>query len=163
MRFIGLFLLLLACLTQCSQDKKALSPEDGLLNIFKVELSLVEQYQDDYIAYMQQQLQHFESKNRLTSQAIKEVNRHFSKMSEDEKEKYLRLQRKKFQPIIDSIYNKTRDMIIKQTAVLTPEKMAKVQEFAVKLEVIEKNTKMVKLEPLFFTVPFAVDTASELH
>lgn len=145
--------LLFVCLFQCARDKAALSPEEQLLNIFKTELSLVEKHQDNYIAYMQQQLSYFKNKNQLTSAAITAVNKQFQNMSDAKKEKYQRSQREKFQPVINNIYAITRKMIVKQTATLTPEKLVQIQDLSIKLAAIEKDTKMVKLVPLFFIVP----------
>ncbi len=146
-------ILFVVLFVACAKEKEKVPPEDKLLNYFKLELSLLEKNQDNYVEYMLKQLVYYKKKNRLFVEAITEINDYFENLADEEKEVYQRQQRERFQPVIDAIYDKTREMIVKQTATLTPEKMAKIQEYSVKLEELEKDIPAVKLVPVFFITP----------
>lgn len=145
-----IFLFIFVVLVSCSESKEIENPEQHLLNVFKMELALVEDYQDDYIGYMKQQVVFFKKKTRLASEAIAVINEKYKEMSSVEQVEYERNWRKQFQPIVNEIHEETRKMIANQTAHLSTGKRAVIQELAIKLEILEKETESVKLVPKFY-------------
>ena len=129
-KFFLLFLIFI--FVGCGAGKTKVEPEESLLGIFKLELDLVDRYENDYVGYMQYQVEHFSKKDHLISEAIEKINKKYNSFSdEEEKAKYVKYWNEQFQPIVNKIYDRTRNMIIKQTSNLTPEKMAMIQVLAV--------------------------------
>lgn len=139
-------------LVQCQKANDEMSPEQKLLNLFKLELRLVEAYKENYVAYMVYQVNNFGKKNRLMSESIEAINDKFSKMTTDERREYQFAWQSKFQPIIDKIYEATRKMILTQTKNLDQKNMARIQELTIKMEILEKEVPSAKLKPQFFIV-----------
>ncbi|OVE81960.1 hypothetical protein BVY03_01540 [bacterium K02(2017)] len=127
--------------------------EEKLLNIFRMEYNLTEQYQEHYILYLRYQLKHFKKKNQLTNDTIKLINDIYDGLSEDEKSDYQLKWQSKFQPIIDKLHHNTRQMIINESKVLSQDKMAQIQELTTKIELLEKDLPRVTLAPQFFIMP----------
>ena len=139
-----LFIILLG-LASCQNT----SPEDRLLELFQQELVTIERYQNDYMAYTAYQVEGFEKKQIETTDHIKVINKKFSQMSDLEKNQYQKEWQKKFQPLIDEIYQKTQPMISSVEQNLTPVQEAKIQELMVQLEYKQKQSTDVKLLPQF--------------
>lgn len=125
-------------------------PEDKLLVLFQQELDTIDRYQGDYMAYTAYQVSIFEEKQDQTNAQIKSINKKFSQMSDLEKNQYQRDWQKKFQPVVDEIYQKTQPMLAGVQKNLTPVQEAKIQELMVQLEYKQKQSTDVKLLPQFY-------------
>ena len=118
--------------------------------MFQQELATIARYQNDYMAYTAYQVEVFEKKQNDTTAQIKSINKRFSKMSDLEKNQYQRDWQKKFQPVIDEIYEKTLPMLPNVQKNLTSTQEAKIQELMVQLEYKQKQSTDVKLLPQFY-------------
>lgn len=130
------------------------SPEENLLNFFKNEVVVLNQYQKgSYVDYMRFQNQTYKSKRKIANQLIEEINRRFEEMDPQEKIAYQKKWQKKFQPVIDEIYKKTKNLVAWETKQLTPENMAKIKELSIERKTMEEAMAEKKLKPLFFELP----------
>lgn len=148
-----LIVLVLSTFCQCQKHAEELRPEEKLLNLFRHELQLVEQHQEDYVSYMIWQVEHFKDKQKLTGKLIQQINEHYQGLSENEQSEYMIYWQRQYQPVIDAIYANTRNMILNQTKELNSENMARIQEMSIKMEILEKEAPSSKLIPQFFIEP----------
>lgn len=146
---ISFFCLLF--LMACSEEKH-LAPEQAFLNIFELELQSIDEFSHDYIGYMRYQIKFYTKKTRVTNELIKQINEKYQDMEDDEKRDYQLFWQRKFQPIVDAIAEKTRELIVYETGRLTHPKRAIIQELSIKLEILEKEAPAEKLLPIFFIV-----------
>lgn len=154
MKYLGcIFLILIVSCSSAEQTKKARGPEEKLLNLFRLEKKLVEDYQNDYIGYIEYQIVNFERKQNIANDIIKDINTIYDALGEDEKREYQLKWEELFQPIIDEIYQKTRTMLVNQTGRLDQKQMTKIQELYIKMEMMEKAKPAAKLKPRFYTTP----------
>lgn len=142
-------LLILLSVVACQKTL----PEEALLKMFQQELDTIDRYQGDYVAYTSYQVSIFEEKQDQTNAQIKSINKKFSQMSDLEKNRYQKDWQKKFQPVVDEIYQKTQPMLASVQQNLTPVQEAKIQELMVQLEYQQKKSTDVKLLPQFYNEP----------
>lgn len=137
----------------CQSSQSLTNPEEKLLGMFQQELKLVKAYQDNYVDYMKYQVDHFPQKNKMSAEIIGAINHKFDKIPDEAKQEYQKQWQLKFQPVIDQIYQYSRSMIQKLKNRITPGIKAKVQEYSIKMELLEKDTADQKLAPKFFVTP----------
>ena len=140
-------------LESCSKKEPSIEPEQKLLNLFQYELDLLNDNQDDYLKYMTWQIEHFRKKQELTNKIISEINERFKNMTQDEQQDYQLKWNRKFQVVIDQIYERTKSMLDNQNKNLDPKILEKIQELTIKIELMEKETPSQKLLPQFFIEP----------
>ncbi|MBF0105091.1 MAG: hypothetical protein HQM16_07155 [Deltaproteobacteria bacterium] len=153
MKALRLLLIVSVVFLSCQTKEDQRVNEQTLLNIFRAELSLTEQYQGDYIGYMTYQIKNFAKKNKIMTRTINMINEEFDNMSDEEKVDYQLKWQGEFQPMIDKIYQNTWQMIVNQTKDLGQDNMAQIQMLTTKMELLEKETPGVELRPRFFVMP----------
>lgn len=130
-------------------------PEMTLLSVFKEQLSTLERYDTDYVGYLDHQIRSFPQTNKKTTRAIQAINQKYRALSPGERQAYQRRWQNEFQPVIDAIYRKTRQMVVNAKQNLTPARAALIQELSIKMELLEKNALAARLKPRFFVTPGA--------
>lgn len=146
-------IVVLLCASGCSYQTKEIEPEQKLLNLFMYELELLNEHQDDYVGYMQWQIENFSSKQTLTNELIEKINSNFQEMTEETKREYQVYWSRQFQEVVDGIYTKTKSMLENQNRNLDPKVLGKIQELTIKIELMEKSSPAKKLLPQFFIEP----------
>lgn len=147
------FIFLFLCVIHCHREKK-IDPETELLNFFKEELALLEEYQDgSYADYMAQENERFEKHQPRINDIIARINTHFDAIDNAKKSDYQFQWRDEFQPVVSEIYIKTKDLVVKTTKSLTAQKMATIKELSMVRKSLEKKISTTKLKPLFFEIP----------
>lgn len=148
-----LWILILFWTFNCSSQTREIEPEQKLLNLFKYELELLNDHQDDYVGYMQWQIENFDSKQKLTNELIEKINENFKEMTEETKRDYQVYWSREFQEVVDGIYKKTKSMLENQNRNMDPKILGKIQELTIKIELMEKSSPAKKLLPQFFIEP----------
>lgn len=149
-RFKFILFSLLSLIVAYHVFQTRVSVEERLLESFQAELKMVNSYQTDYVGYMTRQIDDFQKKQNETSRLIQQINEKYLGLSDSERIAYQKKWQKIFQPVIDEIYNQTRNMILVQKAKADAGQLVKIQELTVRMELLEKETAVTKILPQFF-------------
>jgi hypothetical protein len=150
----SLALLLLFCLVNCHSEPTIPDAENKFLTVFQTERHDLERFENgSYVAYMEYQIANFDKKQKRAAALIKQINRNFDAMNPGQQIEYQKKWSAEFQPVVDQIYERTRALIVKQTAELTPEDMTRIQELTIQMQEQTKNAPDAKLKPMFFKTP----------
>lgn len=144
------FVTLIFLISGCHLFKNETPAEEKLLNVFKNEIPILEEFQNDYTGYMTHQIDRFNKTQKKTVGFIQEINEKFEDMSEYKKIDYQKKWQIQFQPVIKKIEELTKTMIANQTASLDPKNMATIEELSLKIKEMEKSFNDVKLKPQFY-------------
>jgi hypothetical protein len=148
------FLLLTLVCINCTEKPDVEKAEEELLQVFQTELEDLEQFENStYVTYMDFQIKNFNKKQKLAVTLINQINKNYAALPDKHQNTYQRDWAKKFQPVIDKIYNRTRALIIRQTDNLSQETKAKIQELSDRMTALEKDAPAPKLKPTFFVIP----------
>ncbi|MBU0506541.1 MAG: hypothetical protein ABII18_11580 [bacterium] len=143
----------LVLISLCAACQPTTNIEKTFLDHFKVEKVLLTSFQEDYVAYMAYQLNHFTKKQQELTKLITAINRQFNSMSPSQQTEYEKKWQKEFQPVIDDIYRLTKSMILTQKETLTLKEKTEIQTISLKMGILEKKTNKAKLLPRFFYTP----------
>ncbi len=153
-RLCHLFLILTLFLASCAEKPDEQEAEEKLLKVFQTEQHDLEQFENStYVTYMDYQIKNFDKKQKLAVKLINQINKNYVALPEKNQDAYQREWTKKFQPVINEIYARTRALIIHQTGALSRETMARIQELSDRMNDLEKNAPAPKLKPTFFVTP----------
>lgn len=152
---IPLYLLLL--IAACAQEggkPNIAEPEEKLLQVFVDELATIESYMNKpYDTYLEYQNSIFLKRIRWTIDLINAINTKYDAMTTDSRISYEEKWQHKFQPVIDDIDKKSRELATRATANMKPADIAKIESLQVKRENLEKKAPLVKLKPVFYRDP----------
>jgi hypothetical protein len=149
---LGLVLAVFS-LMQCSQHVNKLTEEEKLLKLFLREVELLQNYQENYMGYLEYQKSILADKQALINELTIELNDKFDKMPEHEKLDYQELWKARFQPVINQIGELTHAMVISQTSILNSESMKRIEDDYKQFLEVQNKLHAEVLKPQFFVVP----------
>lgn len=150
--FLSVALLFFAC-HKTTGDSPISDPEEKLLKVFKDELATLDEFKDkSYAQYLEHQNEVFPQRTRHTLKLIEAINAKYDAMTTDMRISYEEKWQRQFQPVIDDLTQRTRDMATRATADLKPDDIGKIEALHVKRENLEKKAPMVKLKPQFYRI-----------
>jgi hypothetical protein len=151
--FAILVILILTAGPHCGWMAPA-SPEETLLAVFREELVELEAGRfSSYAEYMESREKGFKTRQANVNALIGEINRSFEGLSESGKQSYQNRWRTAFQPVVEKIYVRTRELVVRETRELTPKDMARIKELSIRHKALEKETPQASLKPKFFILP----------
>lgn len=132
----------------------AVAPEEALLAVFREELAELEAGRfSSYADYMASREKGFKARQEKVNALIGKINETFAALPESAQESYQARWRASFQPVVESIYVRTREMVVRETRELTPNEMARIKELSIRHKALEKATPQAALKPRFFILP----------